>query len=73
MVANPLPERRTMAVEACARRRGSGRTTCYAAVRVGITPSIKILEGRLGARSSTGCSPVVACRPAAPQLHLGAG
>lgn len=37
------PERQTMTVEECARRLGIGRTTCYAAVRAGVIPSIRIL------------------------------
>lgn len=37
------PERQTMTVEECAHRLGIGRTTCYAAVRAGVIPSIRIL------------------------------
>lgn len=43
MVTTNRPERQTMTVEECALRLGIGRTTCYAAVRAGVIPSIRIL------------------------------
>ena len=43
MVANTPPERQTMTGEERARRLGIGRTTCYAAVRAGVIPAIRIL------------------------------
>lgn len=43
MVTTTPPERQTMTVEECALRLGIGRTTCYAAVRAGVIPSIRIL------------------------------
>lgn len=43
MVTITPPERQTMTVEECAIRLGIGRTTCYAAVRAGVIPSIRIL------------------------------
>ena len=43
MVTTTPPERQTMTVEECARHLGIGRTTCYAAVRAGVIPSIRIL------------------------------
>jgi excisionase family DNA binding protein len=43
MTITTPPERQTMTVEECARYLGIGRTTCYAAVRAGVIPSIRIL------------------------------
>lgn len=43
MAITPPPKRQTMTVEECARHLGIGRTTCYAAVRAGVIPSIRIL------------------------------